>query len=44
MSVIKKYPDIKMVTVHDSLYFPSQYYCGIKEIWDQHYQEIISKS
>ena len=44
INVIKSYPDIPIFTVHDSIYFQSKYYDGIKKIWDQKREELITRS
>jgi len=43
MSIKNQYPDIKIITVHDAIYFPIQYYDSIKQIWDKHRQDMIRK-
>ena len=42
-SIVNQFPDIKLITVHDSIYFPIQYYDGIKVIWEKFREEMISK-
>jgi hypothetical protein len=32
-SIVSQFPEIKLITVHDSIYFPIKYQEGIKVIW-----------
>ena len=43
ISVIKQFPEIKLFTVHDSIYYPIKYEEGIKVIWDVYRLEMIKK-
>jgi hypothetical protein len=44
INVIKSYPGIPLFTVHDSIYFQKKYFDGIKKIWDQKREELITRS
>ncbi len=41
MSIIKQIPEIKIITVHDSICYPIKYHDTVKVIWDKHRQEMI---
>ena len=41
MSIINQFPNIKIITVHDSIYYPLKYHDSIKKIWDKHRKEMI---
>jgi hypothetical protein len=43
MSVIKQIPEIKIITVHDSILYPMKYHEKVKPIWETYRQEMISK-
>jgi hypothetical protein len=42
-SIVSQFPEIKLITVHDSIYFPIPYYDGIKVIWEKFREEMICK-
>lgn len=41
MSIIEEFPDIKLLTIHDSIYFPLQYNDGIQLIWENHRENLL---
>lgn len=43
MSVISQIPGIKIITVHDSICYPIKYHETVKQIWETHRKELISK-
>lgn len=41
--IFEKYPNITLFTVHDSIIFPKSYQNKVQEIFDKHYNKLISK-
>jgi hypothetical protein len=42
-SIINQFPEIKLFTVHDSIYYPIKYHDSIKVIWDKYRLEMTRK-
>lgn len=43
VSIIQQIPEIKIITVHDSILYPINYHETVKQIWDEHRNKMISK-